>query len=283
MKSVCDYPPNLRDKIIHEICEICVRFPATALNLLRLFASYIENLLKTHIDMKKGYIAEAIILAIGIIVLGFNIKGGIDNFVDKDRQVTVKGLAEREVPASRVTWPIVLKEMGNDLPSLYSQINSKNEAIIRFLKSGGITTDEIVVNPPSVYDKNAEMYEQNNIRSRYNITSVITVTSDKVDAVRNLIARQGELLKDGIAILNDYSYQVKYEYLGLNDIKPQMVQEANLNAKNTAEQFAKACDSNLGKIVTASQGQFSIEDRDDNSPNIKRIRVVTTITYKLKD
>ena len=233
--------------------------------------------------MKKGYITEAIILAIGIIVLGFNIKGGIDNFVDKDRQVTVKGLAEREVPASRVTWPIVLKEMGNDLPSLYSQINSKNEAIIRFLKSGGITTDEIVVNPPSVYDKNAEMYEQNNIRSRYNITSVITVTSDKVDAVRNLIARQGELLKEGIAILNDYSYQVKYEYLGLNDIKPQMVQEANLNAKNTAEQFAKACDSNLGKIVTASQGQFSIEDRDDNSPNIKRIRVVTTITYKLKD
>ena len=92
-----------------------------------------------------------------------------------------------------------------------------------------------------------------------------------------------ELVFEFVGNGGDYSYQVKYEYLGLNDIKPQMVQEANLNAKNTAEQFAKACDSNLGKIVTASQGQFSIEDRDDNSPNIKRIRVVTTITYKLKD
>ena len=43
--------------------------------------------------MKKGYIIEAIILAIGMTIIGFNIKGGIDNFVDKDRIVTVKGLS----------------------------------------------------------------------------------------------------------------------------------------------------------------------------------------------
>ena len=152
--------------------------------------------------MKKGYIFEAMIMAIGIIVLGLSIKGGIDNFVDKDRQVTVKGLAEREVPASRVTWPIVLKEMGNDLPSLYTRVKAKNEAIIRFLNAGGIAKEEIVVNPPSVYDKTAENYEQANITSRYNVTSVITVTSSKVDAVRNLISRQGELLKDGIALIH---------------------------------------------------------------------------------
>ena len=36
---------------------------------------------------------------------------------------------------------------------------------------------------------------------RYNVTSVITVTSDKVDLVRGLISEQGELLKYGIAIV----------------------------------------------------------------------------------
>ena len=127
------------------------------------------------------------------------------------------------------------------------------------------------------------MYEQTNITSRYNITSVITVTSDKVDTVRDLISRQGELLKDGIAILSDYSHSVQYEYQSLNEIKPEMVEEANRNAKTTAEQFATVSDSRLGKIVTASQGQFSIENRDENSPHIKHIRVVTTITYRLKD
>ena len=42
------------------------------------------------------------LIAIGLIVLGNQIKQGIDNFVEKDRIVTVKGLAEMEVPANTV-------------------------------------------------------------------------------------------------------------------------------------------------------------------------------------
>ena len=47
--------------------------------------------------------------------------------------------------------------------------------------------------------------------------------------------------------------------------------------------FDKGADSELGKIKRAYQGQFSIEDRDANTPYIKRIRVVTTIDYSLED
>ena len=54
-------------------------------------------------------------------------------------------------------------------------------------------------------------------------------------------------------------------------------------AKKTAEQFAKDSDSELGKIRTADQGQFSINDRDQNTPWLKNVRVVTTIVYYLKD
>ncbi len=59
--------------------------------------------------------------------------------------------------------------------------------------------------------------------------------------------------------------------------------EAIANAQTTAEQFAENSHSRLNKIVSADQGQFSISDRDDNTPYIKRVRVVTTITYSLKD
>ena len=38
-----------------------------------------------------------------------------------------------------------------------------------------------------------------------------------------------------------------------------------------------------GKIQTAGQGQFEIDDRDQNTPYIKKLRVVTTVTYSLKD
>ena len=57
-----------------------------------------------------GRVKESIILAIGVMVMGWCVKAGIDNFTNKDRKVTVKGLAEREVPADKVTWSISTKE-----------------------------------------------------------------------------------------------------------------------------------------------------------------------------
>ena len=54
---------------------------------------------------------EAIILAIGLLLLGVFIEKGFSKFVEKDRSVTVKGLAEIEVPANKVTWPLVYKSL----------------------------------------------------------------------------------------------------------------------------------------------------------------------------
>lgn len=229
-------------------------------------------------------IIAAAILAVGIAILGFCLKSGIDNFVEKDRLVTVKGLAEKEVPANLVTWPIVSKEIGDDLPTLYAKINSTTVSIKKFLKAGGLSDEEISVNAPVVIDMSAERYVGNQSAYRYNITSVITVTSSKVEMVRKILARQGELLKDGIAIVSgDYENPIRYDYTGLVEIKGEMMDEAIKNANATAQQFASVSKSKLSRIQSASQGQFSVEDRDANTPYIKKIRVVTTITYSLKD
>lgn len=223
-------------------------------------------------------------MAVGIAILGFCLKSGIDNFVEKDRLVTVKGLAEKEVPANLVTWPIVSKEIGDDLPTLYAKINSTTVSIKKFLKAGGLSDEEISVNAPVVIDMSAERYVGNQSAYRYNITSVITVTSSKVEMVRKILARQGELLKDGIAIVSgDYENPIRYDYTGLVEIKGEMMDEAIKNANATAQQFASVSKSKLSRIQSASQGQFSVEDRDANTPYIKKIRVVTTITYSLKD
>ena len=227
---------------------------------------------------------EAVLLTIGLIAMGAEIRQGINNFVEKDRVVTVKGLAEMEVPANKVTWPLMYKEVGNDLATLYNKISDTNSAFVNFLKKKGITENEISINAPEIIDMQAERYNSNPVPYRYNVTTVITVTSSKVDLVRNLISEQGELLKQGIAITGgDYRYNITYDYTGLNDVKPQMIEEATKNAREAAQKFAKDSDSELGKIKRASQGQFSINDRDANTPYIKRIRVVTTIDYSLED
>lgn len=232
----------------------------------------------------KNWRTEAIILAIGMLIMGYFIQSGLNSFSNRDRVVTVKGLAEMEVPANKVTWPLMYRELGNDLPTLYNKISTTNQAIVHFLKSNGIADEEISVNAPELSDRQAERYDNSPVPFRYNVTSVITVTSSKVDLVRKMILEQSELLKQGIAISGgDYRYNTRYEFTGLNDIKPQMIETATKNARAAADKFAKDSDSKLGKIKRANQGQFSIEDRDANTPYIKRIRVVTTIDYSLED
>lgn len=232
----------------------------------------------------KDKLLSAAILAVGIIVMGLCLKAGMDNFTEKDRKVTVKGLAEKEVKADKVTWPIVSKELGNDLPELYNRIAGKQLTIKRFLIANGISENEISVNAPQVVDLSADQYNENRREYRYNVTLVITVTSNHVDRVRGIIARQGELLKQGVAIVSgDYNNQVTYSLESFKAMKPKMMTEAIENAEQTARQFAKNSKSTLNKIVSADQGQFSIDDRDANTPWIKRVRVVTTVTYSLKD
>ena len=60
-----------------------------------------------------------------------------------------------------------------------------------------------------------------------------------------------------------------------------MMAEAIGNAEKTAKQFAENSHSKINKIVEAGQGEFSIEEGD--VPYKKIIRVVSTITYSLKD
>ncbi|MBQ2169692.1 MAG: SIMPL domain-containing protein, partial [Prevotella sp.] len=148
----------------------------------------------------------------------------------------------------------------------------------------GIKENELTVNAPQVIDLNAEQYSNNTKPYRYIITSVITVTSNNVKQVRAIIARQGDLLKEGVAIVDGgYDNPIKYEFVSFKEMKPKMMQEAIENAEKTAQQFAENSHSKLNKIVSADQGQFSIDDRDSNTPYIKKVRVVTTVTYSLKD
>lgn len=223
-------------------------------------------------------VTESIILAIGLVVMGWCIKCGIDNFANKDRHVTVKGLAEREVPADQVTWSISTTEMGNDLPQLYQRISEQAEKIKAFLVQNGLEENEITINPPTVNDLEANTWSENRKNYRYTASTTVTVYTKKVEKVNEVIYKQGDLLEQGVAINSGYP---NYEFASFQELKPEMMAEAIKNAQKTAEQFAEASEADLGGIQTAGQGQFEIDDRDQNTPYIKKIRVVTTVTYAL--
>ena len=230
----------------------------------------------------KNLRIESAILAVGLALLGVFVYNGINSLAKRDRVVSVRGLAEKEVQADRVIWPLAYKTVGDDLGSVYRDISSDNKKIQTFLIKNGIKASDITNGAPQVNDLWTNEYRDNVNRQRYNATSVTTVSSSDVAKVRALMTRTGELLSQGIAIApNDYNYPIQFDFTSLNKIKPQMIEQATKNAREAAEKFAKDSESKLGKIKSAQQGLFSIEDRDSNTPYIKEVRVVTTLDYYL--
>ena len=229
-------------------------------------------------------VKESLVLAIAILGLGAFLYCAMMHTKDRERIVSVKGLSDRVVKADFVIWPIVYKELGNDLSAIYETVQTKNATLEKFLRDNGIDESEISRSSTDIVDAQSELYNNDRRAFRYVATVVLTVASKDVDKVRKLMGRQGELLKQGIAFSEgDYRYRKVYSFNGLNEIKPEMIDEANKNARVTAEKFALDSDSKLGKIKTATQGQFSIEDRDENTPYIKKVRVVTSVQYFLED
>lgn len=234
--------------------------------------------------MDKGKFYSGLCIMAGLVILGMMIPTAVVKYRSFDRTVNVKGLCEKEVRADKVIWPIVYKVMSDNVQSIYSQTDAANAVIVDFLKEGGVAEDEITVSVPQISDKLANEYGDTNRAFRYIAKNVVTVCTSDIDKVLALMSSQADLLKKGVVTVgNDWENPVEFRYEGLNGIKPEMIEEATQNARETAEKFAKDSDSRLGKIKTANQGTFTIEDRDSNTPYIKKVRVVTSVTYYLKN
>lgn len=234
---------------------------------------------------EKNYLSSIILgfsLIIGLSLFGYLLANAAIRFKEYERTVTVKGLAEREMPADIVIWPIEFTVASNDLNHLYQQIEQQKNKIESYLRESGIKPDEISFSTPAITDKSAQQYGQTRAAFRFSAIQNVTVYSRNLDAVFKVMRGLSALGKQGIVFTGN-QYQTDYLFNRLSEIKPAMVEEATLKAREVAEKFAKDSNSQLGKIKHASQGQFSIRARDKNNPHIKKIRVVSTVTYYLSD
>jgi hypothetical protein len=234
---------------------------------------------------RSGYAILGLCLILGLSSLGYLLGNAALQFKAFERTVTVKGLSEREFPSDVVIWPIQFAVASNDLTDLYQSIDDNSERILAFLLLSGISESEISFSSPAITDESAQQYgNQARAQFRYTALQTVTVYSSEIETVRRVMANLSELGKQGIAITGgDYQSQTEYLFTRLNDVKPEMIEEATQKARVVAEKFASDSQSSLGKIKTASQGRFTIEPRDRNNPHVKKVRVVSTITYYLAD
>ncbi len=224
-------------------------------------------------------------LIAGLAFLGLLLGDAAVKFRELERTVAVKGLAEREVTADIVIWPIQFTTASNDVSKLYVAIEQSFQKIGAFLAEQGIKESEITVSTPAITDKSAQAYG-NNVRAefRYTAKQTVTVYSKDIVTVHKAMRALSNLGKQGIVFSgNDYQATTEYLFTQLNDLKPKMIEEATRKARAVAQKFAEDSESKLGKIKKAKQGQFSISPRDKNNPHIKKIRVVSTVEYYLSD
>ena len=100
----------------------------------------------------------------------------------------------------------------------------------------------------------------------------------------------GDLLKSGVVFSSDaYNAGPSFIFTGVNGLKGDMLTEATKRAKEAADKFAIESGAKVGSIQDANQGIIEINpaveipnDRPEKQI-LKKVRVVTTITYFLKD
>ena len=224
---------------------------------------------------------SALLLSIGMAVAGFFIGDGISNRSSGRRIISVKGLSEREVPASVATWTIGYNATGNDLDQINKKLGESTKAVIAFLKERGFDEKEVAVQPPSIIDTSMEQREKDvpPPPQRFSANQAVLLRTTKVDAIKPALASAANLMISGVFLSG--KSQPNYIFNQLNEIKPGMIQEATKNARIAADQFARDSQINLGKLRNASQGWFQIEDRDAATPERKRVRVVVDVEYEV--
>ena len=241
------------------------------------------------LNTKQSFIL-GISFIVGIVLATYMLSESVMKYKSFERTVVVKGLAEKEVNADVVIWPITYIQSDNSLEELYTNLEHDTRKIIRFLEENDFSAqemsgDDISISVASVTDKLAQSYSgKQNIPFRYSASQTVTLYTSKMLKVKMAMKSISELGRKGITFkANYYENRPEYKYTKLNEIKPSMIEESTRNARASAQKFAEDSQSKLGKIKSARQGQFSVYDRDKNTPDIKKVRVVSTIEYYLSD
>jgi uncharacterized protein len=238
-----------------------------------------------------AWLAGAGILSAGFGLGAVALADGLVEMKRADREVTVRGVAEREVTANRASWSVSYSESAYALAEALAKADADTKLIQAFLKEQGFTGETTAPSSANI-SANREMIDDKPTgRTIYSVSRSISFTTAKVSAVQQVEARKDALAQQGLVVDNT---SASFEYTQLDTIKPEMIGEATKDARRAAEKFADDSGSDVGGIRSATQGYFSVSARDEaggddeygggsstaSTPD-QKVRVVTTIVYYL--
>lgn len=237
-------------------------------------------------DNRAVVLGAVAIGAAGLVASGYLLGDGLRRAKAAEREVTVRGVSERDVTANLATWSIQFSHTAEDFASAERSVGEQARAVRAFLTGAGIKDSDVTDTDVSL-SREAPDYNANR-PERFTVSRTIQVRTGEVMKARGAYSRQADLLRAGVEMSSN---SISYTFTGLNALKPEMIAEANRNARRSAEQFAKDSGADVGSMKSASQGYFSVGARDGEecddcgstggSSPFQKVRVVTTISYDL--
>lgn len=226
-------------------------------------------------------VVSAFLIGLGLTAAGYFIGEGVSGRSSGRRIISVKGLSEKEVPASVATWTVGYAATGNELGEINKKLAESTKAVLAFLKEAGFAETDLAVQPPSLHDTSMDVREKDSPPppERYRAEQSVLLRTSKVDAIKPALASASNLMVSGVLLSG--KAEPNYIFNQLNEIKPGMIQEATKNARIAAEQFSRDSQTTLGKLRSATQGWFQVENRDAATPERKIVRVVVDVEYEI--
>lgn len=225
----------------------------------------------------------------GIALSGQFLANGFKNFKSSGgNSVSVKGMAQKIVPADTFSLTISFWEEDEDVLSSNQKIKNSQKQIKDLLMDLGFTEFEISIQPYQISEKVKKIKKDADGEERktyLRIDGAIDVKTNRIDL--------GEGISEKIMVLADYGIKykmdVRYILSDLDSVRPQMLSDALVSAKNAANEFAKTSGSELGKIKSADQGRFTVTspaasdgyDHTEALSKMKKVRVVSRVTFSL--
>lgn len=239
--------------------------------------------------MNTGLSVLGVCLAIGLGLAGYFGGQTVVNGRTAVNTATVKGLAERIVPADLATWDVSFNSSVStvdapDLEALYTQAGAKERAVLAVLQKAGVPKAEIFRTPLAYRSSENRNSSYEIIDITHTVYGRVRVTTTDLERIAAAHFAMAELPRQGTTLSVDAP---AYQFTGLNALKPEMLREATKNARIAADEFARDAGVSVGGIQSATQGGFSVRDAgsdqsETESPE-KTVRVVTTITFYLRN
>jgi hypothetical protein len=238
----------------------------------------------------KNHFATLLICA-AVIMTGLILGKAYMSKGKPDDTVSVIGLGEESFDSDLIVWRASFSRRSMELKDAYAQLNADIRKVKSYLKSRGISDDEMVFEAADISKEWSNIYdEEGNIRQTifdgYSLNQSVKVSSKKVNVVEQTSRQVSELIDAGIELNSDAP---EYYYTKLAQLKLKMIEAATKDAHERAAKIAENGGGSLGKLMFADMGVFQITAENSSeeyewggSFNTSSRRKTASVTIRLK-